>query len=531
MTLSWSGRRIEIPPFVQRELDKMSRRRRGAFTNYIINSINCDLFCKILKLDTFSDTYQIPKKISKSIQGMPLSAMIKKCEIIKVRKINKLDYGRTMYGMEIQGRIESYKIFSEIYKLNNKKLWSNTRGFSLSTEEWRYQNIYKQKMKVKQKLELIRNLSNKSRNYRSLYRDWIINKLFKGIKLTKRRTRSLNLYKYAREHSKSKWQSGIRWGSLSLDECYVIAWVHEKAIDVLEDMIKKLGINETLVWDLDIGFDAIRTRSEINQLEKDMITEEYYYSRDARSLGWLSHLFGNLRKETIRMMEAEIITKFAKISGLKVMTPFLNNTEMWRELSNHSSKWYGYDGSNWQSVVGIILGSPISLIFYGWVLLCSGSNTTSLEGILTMIIVIGFHWLDVYEICAFGDDVMVDYNMQSGEKDFISRDELTHEKTMLGYNIESKRSMGLKICRDDSEKMQSYKSWDEVRWMENKPDINQKIALIIAYGFSEVTNPIQLNINSEEYLKISRLISSIQDKMWNEVKDEFKSKHYDEWWK
>jgi hypothetical protein len=203
---------------------------------------------------------------------------------------------------------------------------------------------------------------------------------------------------------------------------------------------------------------------------------------------------------------------------------------MWKELNDNIETYFGYDGSNWQAVVGMLLASPISTIFYGWQLLCSGANTTSLEGILCMIICLSLVWPDVKKACLFGDDVMIDRDKGLGIPNLLARDETEHSKVFLGYNVAEKRAMGLKVCVDNSDKMLSTnKEYDGVAWKINEPTIQQKIALIIVYGFSEVTNPIQLNINSEEFYKPSRIMEGLEYDMWRACVAEFHEK-FESWW-
>ena len=203
---------------------------------------------------------------------------------------------------------------------------------------------------------------------------------------------------------------------------------------------------------------------------------------------------------------------------------------MWIWLQDNVERIFGYDGSNWQAIVGMILGSPVSLIFYGWQLLCSGSNLTSLEGILCMIAIIIFIWDDVTEIAAFGDDVMVNKDKGLGELNIIHRDKSEHEKVFLGYNLIEKRAMGVKICKDVAQKMKSsHKGIENVGWMINKPDLTVKIQILIAYGFMETTNPIQLNIDSKEFLKSSKLIENMDWKMWKACIAEYDEK-FSKWW-
>lgn len=522
----------ELPKWIQLILTRMTRSRKNKFLKYLDVCTKPEEHCRYMKNGTVSWSYGIERKDNRKYQYMPLSAMVKRCTITAWEPYseNRPDNLGRYNGVKIYYNIEPYRIWNEVMKKNDDKILDNTHGLSISNNEWRYSGLIKQRLKIKSMYTPIMLLYKELAEFRKMYRSWITKKLFREMINTKFKDNAVNMYYYSREHKKSKWVSKVRWGTLTVNECKIIAWGNKQAVTKLNEMIEDLDDDMTIVWDLDIGFDAIRTRTEAKIVKGNEMEESYIFSRDARSLGFLGHMFGLLKKERIRELEKEIIQDFAKKAGVEVLSPLINNSEMWKRLRNEIDKFNNYDGSNWQATVGLVLSSPISSIFYGWILLCSGTNTTSLEGILTAIMIAPYIWYKIKTMCSFGDDMMIDVDVGQGIKNFIYRDDNVGAKTFLGYDLNEERVRGVKVCLDNAEKMLSTnKGIKFITWKENIPDLQQKISLIIVYGFSDVTTPVQLNIDSKEYIKPSRIISAIDSRMWSEVVREFQTK-YSEWW-
>ena len=243
---------------------------------------------------------------------MPLSAMVKNVTIKKHESISrKAPYGDSYeIGTKIYYEMEPFQIFKEIYERNKHVIWGKTHGLSLSNNLWRYQNLLKQKGKIKQMYKLLTIMSEGLQEFRLEYRAWILDHLLLAMTKVKLKDAADNMYVYAREHKGSKWTRGIRWGTLTVEETKVVAWANQQAVVKLRMFIRKLDYNENLIWDLRIGFDSIRTRTELQNLEGNKANESYFYSRDARGLGFLSHIFGLLKHSEIRLMEKWIIEKW-----------------------------------------------------------------------------------------------------------------------------------------------------------------------------------------------------------------------------
>lgn len=520
-----------IPKWVTKILESMTRYRRGQFIRYLRVCLKVEQYCLIQRIGTVAWSYGIEQNKSRSYQYMPLSAMTAYCRIEKVDQITKQRDYSSGYdkGLRFHCYFEPYQLMKEIYNRNEGRLWANTHGISISHNPWRDQSLIKQRDKAKRMYKVVEQIMIGAKPFRLLYRKFLLDKLLSTIEYTPLSEASENLYYYSREHKGSKIMRKIRWGTLNLSECRVIAWAIKLGVGKLRDMIRKLGDDETIIWNLEVGFAAIRTRTEISTIDfgKNEFTEEVTQSRDARSLGFLSHMFGLVEKIKIREMEKQLIEDFAKKLGITVYTPFIHNGNMWKELITNSSSYFGLDGSNWQAVVGMVLGSPISLIFYGWQLLCSGSNVTSLEGLLSMMItaVILF---GINKGAFFGDDVMLDRDVAQ-VKDLVVRGSDTHPKVFLGYNIETEEVMGIKVAVDNSEKMIAKSRLEDVKWQVNKPTLQQKISLLVVYGFMECTNGVRENMKSAEYIVKDDILVNMNQKTWKECLAQYE-RDYVDWW-
>jgi len=447
---------------------------------------------------------------------MPLHAMMRGCVITSSSKVmyNDKNIGLTE-AYNLEGNLKPYPLYKQIHYRNQGRLVGNPRGCAVAYNKYKLHTLMKQKVKADKVVEFMP-ITDTVLKARELYRSFVI-KLLTKITNTPYTTAVKNFLTYAIKHKGSSFVQKYRWGTLTHDDILMIIPALKNMANELIPIINKLSLNETIVIDERIGFEGIRMKSDLTATTDHSFTELLAFSRDVVSLGPFSHLWAILDHDFIREQEKTIIEGIANIYGLKVRSPFINNSDLWSWLKGRTGM-YSADGSNWQYAVANILGSPISTIDLGWLLLASGASTTSIEGICAMIVVLG-EQAKANEIGSFGDDLVTDEEVL-----IPGIIEPGVPNTFLGINYLMSRVDGVKICRDDATKQLNKPGTPDLLsgydYGTNIPDLDQKMGSLIAYGFCPIINIVDMNIDSSIYLKedqISVTLRNTNAKKWDEV--------------
>jgi hypothetical protein len=477
---------------------------------------------------------------------MPLTGMVKDINMISCdRGYVKDEYLGEVSCVRVNYSVEPYEILTNIIKRNEGESGPNHRGLNIANSAWKTNSLVKQKYKMKQNRGLMESTyyANTERilKVREAYRNWII-KQFKYILNLNVERLIENMMSNLSSHPDSSIISGLKAKNMPMVvTSYLVRCLRlfvAQMLNILSD-VDTFRINENIIWDfLKVGFETMRGKTKDFNYKDGNAEENFFESRDVVNLGPCSHWMWLMDHEKVRQEEAQIISVVAKICGLKVMSPLVNNQAMWRYLRTHWAQLKGFDGSNWQMWVGYFLAGPLSCIYRGWIMLASGSITTSLEGILCMILCVSIAFPTVKTICSFGDDVMVDDPELTGVKGFI---EEGPEYVFLGYDLKRECATSIKICQDKAERQFGAK-YDEIKtgrrregllWRTSKPDHQTRVSLCIAYGFIDRINPLVFNEGEIDYWKPGRIGAKIRQSapdVWNDCVEEYTRKNYDTWW-